>query len=94
VILYSLVKLIDGIVFASRARKGGWIVYGDGRETIWVRKSQSWGRWWRLLTGRPREDEVLEVDGGTEERSWWAWGNVSKRRDVRYGEPARRPLLG
>ncbi|KAF2685443.1 hypothetical protein K458DRAFT_417497 [Lentithecium fluviatile CBS 122367] len=88
VVLYGLAKLIAGIMFSLRARKGGWVVYGDGREGVWVRRSEDWGRWWRRLTGKPREDEIREVDGGTEERSWWAW------RNVRHEESERQHLLG
>jgi len=89
VVLYALVKLIEGIVFALRARTGGWAVYGNGKEGIWVRTAEPWGRWSRKVTGKLGDDEVREVDEGMEERSGWVWRGV---REAGVGE--RRPLLG
>ncbi|KAF1967457.1 hypothetical protein BU23DRAFT_602877 [Bimuria novae-zelandiae CBS 107.79] len=82
-VLYFLFYAGDRIGFALKTRKGGWVVYGDGREGVWVRKSASWGRWWRMLTGRLRENEILEVDGGTQERSWWAWMRAFRKDEGR-----------
>lgn len=96
--MYGLVKLIKAVVFAVRARKGGWIVVVDGdgtrREGVWRRKSETWGAWWRRMRGKPREREILEVDGGTGERGWWTW--LGWRRELREsgGREERRALLG
>ncbi|KAF2113598.1 hypothetical protein BDV96DRAFT_496129 [Lophiotrema nucula] len=79
-VLLGLIKCVKGIRFASRAKKGGWVVYGDGSEEVWVRKSGSWGRWWRRVIGRSKEDEILMLDGGTKERSWWTWYVYCTRR--------------
>ena len=92
-VLYCLFYVTDKMGFVSKARKGGWVVYGDGREDVWVRKSESWGRLWRRWAGLLREDEVLEVDGGTGERSWWVWMQGFGRRDRRNVIEERRPLL-
>lgn len=91
IILYGLIKCAKAIGLASRARKGGWVVYGDGNEEIWVRQKQSWGHWWRRTIGKQREDEVLVVDGGMEERSRWFWWNGIKRYD--RNDQERRALL-
>ncbi|KAF2734643.1 hypothetical protein EJ04DRAFT_436720 [Polyplosphaeria fusca] len=93
-VLYSLIKLIKGCIFAGKAKKGGWIVYGDGSEEVWVRRRESWDRWWRRIRGAPREEEQLVVDDGTEERSkwtWWTWGKGPHQLDTTRDE--RRPLL-
>jgi len=70
-------------------------VYGDGSGEIWVRKGDSWGRWWRKLIGKPKEDEDLALDDGIEERSNWAfWRLFSRERNVRLEEEEeRRPLF-
>ena len=93
VVLYCLVKLIEGIVFASRARKGGWAVHEDGSQGVWVRSAEPWGRWWRRVNGRLGDDEVREVDGGTGERSWWFWRSVKRSGNLRVTDGERRPLL-
>ena len=92
-VLYFLFYAGDRIGFALKARKGGWVVYGDGREGVWVRKSESWGRWWRRITGRSKEDEILEVDGGTRERSWWTWARSFRKDEGRIRVDENRPLL-
>jgi hypothetical protein len=93
VILYALIKLIEGIAFTGSASKGGWAIDGDGREGVWVRSAEPWGRWWRKVTGRLGDDEVREVDGGTGERSWWMWRGLRKSGNVRLGAGESRPLL-
>ena len=75
IVLYGLIKLIQGIVFSVRAQKGGWYVeviedvggVGDSfrRAGVWTRSGPSWGTWWRRLRGTEKEDEVIEVDQGT-----------------------------
>jgi hypothetical protein len=92
-VLYLLLYAGDKIGFALKARKGGWEVYADGREGVWVRKGESWGRWWRRVVGRPREDELLEIDGGTHERSWRAWMGGFGRREGAIAIHESRPLL-
>lgn len=95
-VLYGLVKVIKWIAFASGARKGGWTVFGDGSEEVWARKSESWGRWWQRMRGKLGDDEAEEVDGGTKERSWWAWigGWRKQKESASEREVAEtRPLL-
>ncbi|KAF2448599.1 hypothetical protein P171DRAFT_452386 [Karstenula rhodostoma CBS 690.94] len=91
--IYLVVYAAKRINFMLNAKKGGWVVYADGRGGIWVRKSKRWERWWRRTIGRLREDEILEVDGGTRERSWWAWIRGSVHREGRIAIGESRPLL-
>jgi len=42
-----------------------------------VRK-ESWGKWWRRITGQQKEYEVEEVDGGTNEIGWNWWRTAKK----------------
>ncbi|KAF2800425.1 hypothetical protein K505DRAFT_345250 [Melanomma pulvis-pyrius CBS 109.77] len=94
VVLYGLVKLAKWIGIASRAHKGGWVVYEDGSGEIWVRRPDSWGRWWRKVIGRPKEEEEMVLDDGIEERSKWVWRNVfSRRKNLQPEQAERRPLL-
>ncbi|KAF1997004.1 hypothetical protein P154DRAFT_442115 [Amniculicola lignicola CBS 123094] len=92
-ILYALIKLFKWIAFAVRARKGGWVVYGDGRQGVWRRKNETWGAWWRRMRERPREEEVLVLDGGSPERSrwWWNWSWNGRRTAAEAEE--QRPLF-
>lgn len=75
-------KCVGWVVWGTRARSGGYVVYEDGRGGVWVR--EGWGRWWRRVGGMQREEEVEVVDEGTGRRGfiWW---------NERGGE--RRPLL-
>lgn len=60
---------------------------------IWVRKSESWGHWWRRVRGEQKEFEVEEVDDGSARetgRFWWNGGN-RHQSDSRGTE--RAPLL-
>ncbi|KAF2245840.1 hypothetical protein BU26DRAFT_399180, partial [Trematosphaeria pertusa] len=72
-VLYGLVKAGKWVAWTLKVRKGGWVVYADGREGVWVRRKEGWGRWWRRVRGQEREREALVIDGGTRDRSWWAW---------------------
>jgi hypothetical protein len=98
IVLYGLIKFFQLIGWGSKANRGGWVVYEDGSEGPWVRKSESWGRWWRRMIGKPREEEELVVDDGMDERSKWVWWNVFRRGGaadegrVRL-EGEERPLL-
>jgi hypothetical protein len=91
-VLYGVVKALKGIIFATKARKGGWVVHGDGSEEPWVRKSESWGRWWRRMTGQLGENEIEEMDEGTRERSWRFW-RIFRKEHLRLDGPEARPLL-
>lgn len=93
-VLYLIFYAAERIGFTLQARKSGYVLYADGREGIWVRKGEGWGRWWRRVIGRPREDEILEADGGRRERSWWARVRGSRRcaGNITIGES--RQLLG
>lgn len=65
---------------------------GQWKGDIWVRRSESWGRWWRRVNGDQKEFEVEEMDDGTPERgrTWWAGGNNGK---IAPHGAERRPLL-
>lgn len=92
-VLWSLFKCAKGVGLGLRARSGGYVVYPgeqDYRGTMWVRKSESWGKWWRRVRGDEKEFEIEEVDdGSTREtgRFWWS----SVRQDAARTE--RAPLL-
>jgi hypothetical protein len=95
-LLYGLVKCIGWLRFFARAGKGGWTVYGENverREEVWKRKAESWGRWWRKMTGRLREDERLVLDDGIEERSKWVWWSMFSQGRRATDQSERRPLL-
>ncbi|PSN74393.1 hypothetical protein BS50DRAFT_567229 [Corynespora cassiicola Philippines] len=87
-VIYGIVKAAKWIGFGARARKGGWVVYGDGSEEVWVRKGEGWAVWWRRIRGSQREEEVLEVDSGNKERSWNLWRFFKGSND-----PEQQPLL-
>lgn len=95
-VLYGLVKAGKWVAWTLKVRKGGWVVYADGREGVWVRRKEGWGRWWRRVRGQEREREALVIDGGTRDRSWWAWARW-RGFDGRGGSaqvPETTPLLG
>ncbi|KAF2191823.1 hypothetical protein K469DRAFT_556602 [Zopfia rhizophila CBS 207.26] len=94
-ILLGLVIAGKRVGLALKSRKGGWVVYGDGTGEVWVRKKESWAKWWRRVRGKPREDEELVGDEGMGERPrwlWWSW----ERSGTSGGssEQERRALLG
>ncbi|KAF2801737.1 uncharacterized protein BDZ99DRAFT_512808 [Mytilinidion resinicola] len=84
-----------GIGVWKRA-KGGWVVYGDGSEGVWVRKGEGWGPWWRRVRGLQREEEVVVVHGedGEQRRSWAARFGIGGGEGRRGEEEEERPLLG
>ncbi|KAF2703418.1 hypothetical protein K504DRAFT_463480 [Pleomassaria siparia CBS 279.74] len=91
VVIYGLVKLLKWIGIGISAQKGGWVVYEDGTGEVWVRRSEGWGRRWRRMRGREREEEEELLDDGVEERSKWVWWNLfGKRRSVRLEGDERR----
>jgi hypothetical protein len=92
--LYGVWKLVNWIAFAVRARKGGWVVYEDHSSEVWVRKGGSWNSWLKRLFGKGVEDDVLSVDGGTGERSYWIWSKMFPGRGARGRKvDERRALL-
>jgi hypothetical protein len=76
-VIYGLANLIRWAYLALRGSSGGYVLFGDGTGETWVR-SESWGKWWRRVTGQQREYEVEEVDEGTNERGW-SWWRAAKR---------------
>jgi hypothetical protein len=81
----------------ARARKGGYVMRPNEGEQwrgdIWVRKSESWGRWWRRVRGEQKEFEVEDVDeGSTRETGRMWWGGEQSRKSTLQGAE-RRPLL-
>lgn len=83
-VLYGLVKCIKLVGLGTRGSRGGYVIFEDGSEDIWVRKSEGWGMWWRRVSGKPKEFEIEEVDEGTRKRGFFWWNT----RDAE-----RRPLL-
>ncbi|KAI4960990.1 hypothetical protein J4E86_000015 [Alternaria arbusti] len=79
-----LAKCIKWVGFGAKASRGGYALYEDGTEEVWVRRGESWGKWWRRVNGEQKEFEVEEVDGGTHKRGFFWWNT----RDAE-----RRPLL-
>jgi hypothetical protein len=59
---------------------------------IWVRKSESWGTWWRRVRGEQKEFEFEEIDDGTPKRGK-AWWGVGESRKSGFRSAERRPLL-
>lgn len=82
--LYGLVKCMKWIGLGAKASRGGYAIYEDGSEEVWVRKSEGWRRWWRRVRGKQKEFAVEEVDEGTGKRGFFWWNT----RDAE-----RRPLL-
>lgn len=71
-VIYGLANVIRWTYLAIKGSNNGWVQYEDGTGEIWVRK-ESWGKWWRRVTGQQKEYEVEEVDGGTNEIGWNWW---------------------
>ena len=65
------------LYLAIKGSNNGWGQYEDGTGESWVRK-ESWGKWWRRLTGQQKEYEIEEVDDGNRERGW-NWWRAAKR---------------
>ncbi|KAJ4993473.1 hypothetical protein SVAN01_01021 [Stagonosporopsis vannaccii] len=75
--IYGLVIVSKWLYLIVSGSNNGWVQYADGTGEIWVRR-ESWGRWWRRITGQQKECEVEEVDEGTQERGW-NWWRAAKR---------------
>jgi hypothetical protein len=73
--IYGLAIVIKWLYLAILGSNNGWVQYEDGTGEIWVRK-ESWGKWWRRITGQQKEYEIEEVDEGTPERGWNWWRAV------------------
>lgn len=62
--LFGLLVLYGVVIGIGKVRglligwSGGWEVYGDGREGVWVRK-KGWGIWGRRLMGGMGEERAL-----------------------------------
>ncbi|KAF2023617.1 hypothetical protein EK21DRAFT_105200 [Setomelanomma holmii] len=95
-VLYASFKCAKWCGLGLRARRGGWFVYEEQvvrDEDVWVRKSESWGKWWRRVRGEQKEFEVEEMDEGSPRetgRTWWR-GVRAAGSEIRGAE--RRPLL-
>jgi hypothetical protein len=92
VVILGLFRCARFIHVGARASKGGYVLYGDGHEEIWERKSEEWGTWWRRLRGEEKEFEVLEVDDGTRKRGFFWWNNRSGGM-ASNGNAERTPLI-
>jgi hypothetical protein len=86
---WLVVKLAKWGVAAWKGWKGGWVIYGDGREGVWVRRGEGWGEWWRRVRGTQRVDEEVVADGEARGRRWYLFGGSGSAE----GEE-ERPLLG
>ena len=79
-VLYGLVKCIKLAGLGTRGSRGGYVIFEDGSEDIWVRKSEGWGMWWRRVSGKPKEFEIEEVDEGTRKRGFFWWNTRDAER--------------
>lgn len=91
-VFYGLLKISSWIGLAARARSGGYVVYEDGSGEVWVRSSESWGKWWRRMKGDQKKFEVEEVDEGTPKRGIFLWRGW-KGRKAGVQDAERQPLL-
>jgi hypothetical protein len=92
VVVFGLFKCTKLVGISARARKGGYVLYEDGRGDVWERKSEGWGKWWRRVRGEEGEFEVVDVDDGTRKRGFVWWSTTSGRKNGN-GDVERRPLL-
>ncbi|KAF1847743.1 uncharacterized protein K460DRAFT_276371 [Cucurbitaria berberidis CBS 394.84] len=91
-VLYGLFRVSTWVKLGLSARRGGYVIYDDGSEEVWVRKGEGWGAWWKRVRGEQKEFEVEEVHEGTSKRGWIWWGS-GKGRNVGVRGAERRPLL-
>jgi hypothetical protein len=81
-----------------RARRGGYVVYSSEEEQlkgdIWVRRAESWGKWWRRVQEEQNEFEVEEVDHGSTRATGRMWWNGEPSQETATQDAERRPLLG
>jgi hypothetical protein len=81
-----------------RARRGGYVAYPGEEEQlkgdIWVRRGESWGKWWRRVRGERKEFEVEEVDDGSTRETSRMWWNGEATQETATPDAERIPLLG
>jgi hypothetical protein len=95
-VLYLLVKCAKWAGLGTRASKGGYVVQPNDeqwKEDVWVRQSESWGKWWRRLRGEQKEFEVEEVDQGSTRSTGRMWWGSGRSRKIDFHGAERRPLL-
>jgi hypothetical protein len=95
-VLYLLVKCAKWVGLGTRASKGGYVVQPNDeqwKEDVWVRQSESWGKWWRRLRGEQKEFEVEEVDQGSTRSTGRMWWGSGRGRKIGFHGAERRPLL-
>ncbi|EMD92164.1 hypothetical protein COCC4DRAFT_129925 [Bipolaris maydis ATCC 48331] len=80
-VLYGVSKCVGLVVVGARARRGGHVLFEDGRGGVWEREREGWGKWWRRVRGEEREGEVEVVDEGTGRRGfvWWNERGTERR---------------
>jgi hypothetical protein len=62
-------------------------------EDVWVRRHESWGKWWRRIRGEQKEFEIEEVDDGSTGKTGRAWWRGLRARRLGSQGAERRPLL-
>ncbi|KAL6704490.1 hypothetical protein ACN47E_008119 [Coniothyrium glycines] len=67
-VLVGILKLYRAIAAAIRGSKGGYAVYGDGTQGIWVRGNEISGSWRRRMRAKQREFEVEDIVDGVPRR--------------------------
>jgi hypothetical protein len=95
-VLYLLFQCAKGIGFGARASKGGYVVYPneeEWKEDVWVRRGESWSKWWWRVNGEQREFEVEEVDDGSTRSTGRMWWGTGRGRKIGFQGAERRPLL-
>lgn len=55
-VMYGLLRLYTWVRLGTT--RGGYVVYGDGTEGIWVRKNKSWGEWWKRVSGKAKASDT------------------------------------
>jgi hypothetical protein len=97
IFLYLSFKFAKWVGLSLRSARGGWTVYEEEivrRGEVWERKPEGWGSWWRRMRRKQKENEILIVDDGAQERSRWVWRNTfGSRRQIEADEGERRGLL-
>lgn len=65
----------------------------DYKEGIWVRRGESWSKWWWRVNGEQKEFEVEEVDDGSTRNTAKMWWASARGREIGSQGTERRPLL-
>ncbi|KAH9882633.1 hypothetical protein J1614_000869 [Plenodomus biglobosus] len=93
-VLYGLVKFFRAVGRALRAQRGGYVLHEDGSGETWVRKGESWSRWWRRIRGQQEEFAFEEVDGEATPQRPKRWNGLVRGGKATAPGNERTRLLG